>query len=88
MLSREQAREIAEVAVIEHRLGFEIDRVVSLEEVSGRPPCHYLAAGSLDRSWIAYVKPGLPLRLRSSDVVVIDKESGEIIYAGSAGDEG
>lgn len=88
MISREQARKIAELSAIKNRLGFEISRVVSLDEIPDRLPSAYLTAGSLDRSWIAYVEPVLPLSLRSSNVIVVDMASGEIIYAGSANDEG
>ena len=38
--------------------------------------------------WIAYLNSTQPMALRSSEIIVIDKATGEVRYRGSAWDEG
>lgn len=43
----------------------------------------------LDRCWIAYLEyPGQELCLRSSTVVLVYKDTGKVVYHGSADDDG
>lgn len=41
-----------------------------------------------DTCWIAYVRSEKPYVVRSSDVLLISMDTGEVLYAGSASDEG
>ncbi len=38
--------------------------------------------------WIVYKNPENPMALKSSDIVVVTKRNGRVIYEGSASDEG
>ena len=40
-----------------------------------------------ENTWVVYKKPQ-DIALRSSDVVVVCKRTGRVLYEGSAGDEG
>ena len=86
MISRGQAREIAERAVSARRLGIGVLDVVSADELRGRTPSIY-GVPDLVGVWIAYVAREL-VGLRASFVVLVSKSTGEVVYAGSANDEG
>ena len=45
---------------------------------------HWKSAGV----WIVYKNPEGPIALKSSDIVVVSKRTGRVLYEGSAGDEG
>jgi hypothetical protein len=64
-----------------------VEVVRDLSEAS-RPPRPYLSsdAGVAD-CWIAYLTSRL-LALQASQIVLVSKESGEVLYFGSAHDEG
>lgn len=91
MISRERAREIALQAISNvERLseGTGVSEVLSFEELRGRQLCIYWTSQTpIERSWVVYIERPV-LRLESSLVVLISKDDGEILYAGSAGDEG
>jgi len=38
--------------------------------------------------WIVYQNPEAPMALKSSDIVVVSKRNGRVLYEGPAGDEG
>lgn len=38
--------------------------------------------------WIVYKNPADSMALKSSDIVVVSKRNGRVLYEGSAGDEG
>lgn len=38
--------------------------------------------------WIVYKNPENPMAMKSSDIVVVSKRTGRVLYEGSAGDEG
>ena len=83
MISREQAQLIAESKLA--RSGRGVRDVVSADEVA-RPPLLY-AGPDLARCWIAYVD--MPDRgPQESTVIVIDRETGDVVYEGGAHDEG
>jgi hypothetical protein len=82
----------------------EIRAVRSSDELSGRRPflfewpderlCRFPEfdgdLDSLNHSWIAYCErpKDEPLMLCSSTIIIISKDSGKILYAGTALDEG
>ncbi|MDO9567249.1 MAG: hypothetical protein Q7J15_10965 [Candidatus Desulfaltia sp.] len=91
-ISRSEAFEIANKYVktcpLEECVG--IREILSIEEIVCRRPCIY---GHPDEKmknyWIAYLSiPSKRIMLSSSTILLISKETGEIIYAGSANDEG
>ena len=41
-----------------------------------------------DQVWVVYKNPDDPMSLKSSDVIVVSKRTGRVLYEGSAGDEG
>jgi len=86
VISREQAAGIAKAEAVNRQLAFEVDKVVAPDEITWATPNLY--AVSLDNCWIAYLKPVRPLGLFSSTIIVIDRSSGAIRYAGLANDEG
>lgn len=86
MISREQAAEIAEAYAVANRLGFGVLEVRLPEEIEGRMPFVYSVA--LDNCWIAYIEPPGPPAVGPSTIVVINRENGQILYGGSAYDEG
>ena len=48
------------------------------------PGGHWKAA----EVWIVYKNPDDSMALKSSDIVVVSKRTGRVLYEGSAGDEG
>jgi hypothetical protein len=86
MLTREQAADIAAREAERHRLGTRVGRVVRWHEIQGRRPFAYV--GGLEDCWIAYIDTGDPTRLCSSTIVAVDRDSGRVVYRGTAGDEG
>lgn len=86
-ITREQAYQIAEDTCREYMLGLKVDRVLRWDE--SPEPCLYLAR-SVDRNalWIAYIQPFRAAGLVSSTVVAIDGMTGNVVYHGSAHDEG
>lgn len=80
-ISRERARTIAQ----EHLGGGEILGVHSHDEVGCAPSI--FGGPRLDLCWIAYVAQ--PFRgVKSSIVVLVHRFTGEVLYVGSANDEG
>lgn len=86
MISREQAAEIAKVDAMAHGLGNVVSSVETLDEIVSRKPVPFDV--SLDGCWIAYIKNPLLAELCSSIIVVVDRNSGIVVYRGSANDEG
>jgi hypothetical protein len=63
----------------------------ALDEIKWQRPCLYGVEdldAALERSWIVYVRQTKLVMLKSSYVVIVSKNDGVIIYAGSAHDEG
>jgi hypothetical protein len=92
-ITREGARAIAEQYLASPRgdglpvSGAGIGAVLRLKEIKSCQPCIYgLPDDRLRACWIAYV--ARPVRgLASNEVIVIDAETGTILYAGSANDD-
>jgi hypothetical protein len=90
-ISREQARIIAEEHLARPGAlvgGAGIRGVYALAELDHREPTVY--GVDLQHCWIAYVQreqTGV-LVIRSSDIVLVSMTTGDVVYAGSASDEG
>ena len=85
-VSRDTARDIAENHVLANGLGRGISKVLLLEEITWRKPSVY--GVELKNCWVAYVEEFHFAGLKSSVVVLVDRESGTVIFGGDAGDEG
>jgi hypothetical protein len=95
MMSKQQAREIAEAYLTRDDVPADwqgIRDVVTLRELAPRhkaaSPFWFLTKIDPSKCWIAYVQRAGPPMIRSSTVVLIDQETGAVLYAGSACDEG
>lgn len=86
MVSRDEAAEIARNDVQTHQLGLGVSKILSIDEITGRLP--YVYNVSLSECWIAYVETLPLLALDSSTIVVIARDTGKVVYHGSASDEG
>ena len=88
MVTRHEALRIAEEFLARDPVphsGRRIRDVFGVDELPIREPTLY--GIDVARCWIAYIDR--PLRgIMSSEVVLVSKDSGEIVYAGSANDEG
>jgi hypothetical protein len=86
VITREEARLTAELEIRERDLSSGIADVLSFDELTGRKPLIY-GGPDLRRCWIAYaILPGQDLR--PGIIVLVDRETGAVLYAGSAHDEG
>lgn len=90
-MTRDEARLKAEsyLAALQERGKFPevtgVREVVRFQELQGRAPMLY--ATPLEGRWIAYL--ARPIRgLFSSTILVIDDATGDLVYSGSANDEG
>jgi hypothetical protein len=86
LISRDDAHAVAESTIRERGLGSGVRDLCLLEEISWRQPQVYNGP-SLAECWIAYVERPMA-RLGASSIVLISKKTGEVLYAGSANDEG
>ncbi len=74
-------------------MGLGIEKVTTipeLEEFMIRRPCIYgLSTEMLRQCWIGYAgRPAGYCAVTSSDIIVAAQETGEVVFCGSAGDEG
>jgi len=93
LITREGARKIAEeyMAGDPQRERRPVAKVVAYQEVLAtgtRPPMPYGVIGrDLLTSWIVYLE-GVPAMLDSSTIILVSRSDGQILYCGSANDEG
>ena len=85
MISRAEATEIGKRAATTKGLGFEVREALLPDELE-----RSLRLYNVDtrNCWIVYVEDLQPFILRSSTVIAIDRDSGCVVYHGSANDEG
>jgi hypothetical protein len=91
-ITREQAAQIA-ADVLRFKSDsdtLKVGKVVTLEEITwaGPYPSYGTSRDIFDNAWIVYVHPKEILGLMSSTIMVISRETGHVIYFGSANDEG
>jgi hypothetical protein len=85
MISRAEATEIGKLAARSKGLGLEVREALLPDELE-RPLSLYNV--DIGNGWIVYVEDLEPYFLRSSTVLAIDRDSGRVLYHGSANDEG
>lgn len=88
MISMAQAKAIAEAAAMAAQIGFTVNKVCRWHEISGSRPVLYLPQGRVESTWIAYIRDVGPAGIGPSKIVVVDDKTGEVVYVGSANDEG
>ncbi len=86
MISRAEAEQIANDTIRAHALGSGVRELYRLSELPFRAPAIY-GGPDLERCWIVYAERPVP-GLRASTIVLVDVESGRVLYQGSANDEG
>lgn len=88
MITRDEALRIAEEFLARDPRphgGRHVREVCGVDELTSREPTLY--GIDVARCWIAYVDR--PVRgLMPSEIVLVAKDTGEIVYAGRANDEG
>ena len=87
MISRGQARAIAESAILARGMASSIVTIWLEEEAMARPPSIY-DGPDLSRCWIAYLENPNPSIHHASTIVLVDREDGAVRYVGSGNDEG
>ena len=92
LITREQARALAEEFLdrtegLPRRSGEDITGVYDLREIRWPHPSLYGVSFDLQDTWIVYVRDE-SISIQSSTIVVVSKQTGDILYCGSASDEG
>ncbi len=92
MITREQAAQMAaDVLSAKSESGaYDIHHVVRLDEIRGRRPIpdYGVDRGIFEDNWIVYMAPKAFVGLTASTIMVLDQETGQLLYFGSAHDEG
>jgi hypothetical protein len=71
-----------------HGWDAQIREVLGWDEIALRKPSPYTAQPiHLAEAWICYVRLEA-MQLGSSEIVIVSRETGDVVYAGSASDEG
>ena len=85
MISREGAIRIGSAEIVARGLGTGARGAFLIKEITAPHPRLYNGP-NLAECWIVYVEQPVP-GLRSSEVVLVSRQTGEIMYAASANDE-
>jgi hypothetical protein len=94
LITRDQAFELAQDYVVTHcsEAFAPSRRVVDLDELRrerGREPAMYwVSKVSLEECWLVYGSTSDRFGLFPSTIIAVSKHTGEVVYAGSAHDEG
>jgi hypothetical protein len=92
MITREQAAQIAtDVLRFKSEAGtYEVLHVVMLDEVKSRHPvpAYGVSESIFDGNWIVYLHDKKFFGLKSSMIIVLARDAGQLLYFGSANDEG
>jgi len=89
-ISQDQARSIAHdlLRLSKDAATLEVDRVVDPHEWHGGRIGAYLPLGRIEDCWLVVLRRRVIDGLRSTQVMLIDRASGRLVYFGGAGDEG
>ena len=88
MLTRLQAKKIAECLIAKDEQFSGVGSVLAFEEISQKKPIAGYSGADLSQCWIAYLNRLDSLSLCESWIIAIDKEIGNAVYFGGANDEG
>ena len=86
LIDREEAHRIATIEIAAHSLGTGVRRLCDPAEIDGRLPVLYNGP-DLESCWIAYAESPIT-GTRSSNIVLISRATGDVLYSGSAHEEG
>jgi hypothetical protein len=94
LITRDQALDVAQDYAVTH--SFEAFkptlRVVDLDELRRErrrePAMYWVSKVSLEECWLVYCRGSDRFGLFPSTIVAVSKHTGEVVYAGSAHDEG
>lgn len=84
MISREKAASIASETARSLGLGTGVDKVLELPEIDRL----HVYGHDFKDCWVAYITHTDRWMLRASTIVAVDKQTGQVVYTGSAHDEG
>jgi hypothetical protein len=85
---RDEARRIAGNHLHQHGRDARIRDVLAWDEITPRKPVLYLTQPVRPEDyWVCYLEPRV-MMLASSEIVVVSRETGGVLYTGSACDEG
>jgi hypothetical protein len=87
MITREDALRIGRTEILARGLGTGAREALLVDEIAWSLPRIY-GAPDLETYWIVYADHAPLGVLRSSDVVLVARDTGQVMYAGSANDEG
>ena len=87
-MTRDEARRIASDYLRQRGRDVGIRHVLLWDEITFRKPAPYFS-GSVrpEDCWVCYLE-SQGWMLASSEIVLVARETGEVVYAGSASDEG
>jgi hypothetical protein len=89
-ITREQARDIAINCIeAEPGNGLKVNKVLAWNEITfAKPSIYYHKPFDVEKCWIVYLDdPETDLTLKSSAIMIISQDFGEIFYYGTANDE-
>jgi hypothetical protein len=78
MISREEARDIAEAETIAKGLGGRVADIFALGEIPSARPNVY--GVNLENCWVAYIEQNRSLGLYSNTIVAVDRKTGRVTY--------
>lgn len=88
MITREDALRIGSGEIVARGLGTGASRALLVDELTAARPVLYNCP-DLEDCWIVYAESPLSgIMLRSSDIILVSRTTGAVLYAGSAHDEG
>jgi hypothetical protein len=87
-ITRQIAVEIASQFLKENAKGFTVKDIYTWDEIPYRKPCLYNLKPEEAKGWIIYLKgPNTGFMIKSSDILIISRDFGEVLYFGRANDE-
>ena len=88
-MARTEAARIAQEHLGQERAVTAVTTYAELEKQGRRQPAVYMrSAWTQNDVWIAYAGPIMPNAICASFIVMVSRSTGEVVHAGSAGDEG
>ena len=87
-MTRDEARQIASDYLRQRGRDVRIRHVLLWDEITVRKPAPYFTSPVRPEDcWVCYLESQV-MMLASSEIVLVTRDTGEVVYAGSASDEG
>jgi hypothetical protein len=58
------------------------------EIIARRPAPYFARPVRQEECWVCYLEPQGRMMLTSSEIIIVSNDTGDVVYAGAAGDEG